>query len=298
MMRFLLVPALVCLGSISYAQKTIKVSKGKIKSGDEVIAEYDGKGSAFRMGEYTVTLPGAKDPLITLSEVDHYFNNPLLDEAHYLYQVKFSTGETIYLRPKPNTGKMFGKVYETYTRKFGSDIIEEIFNDINPLVIENKTLSKANIDQVISRISYPYETVMANAKTLEDSIAMYAKEPIARDTKKPVSFQLIPNLSSSGSSWFAIIQDNQVVGRLYKYTDERMPRASYQVWKKAPAGSMLQGKQVEFIPVVITSTLSNNANKQYEAIKVMGKEKIGFTSGNQVAAEYDLVNVVIASGVL
>src|SRR5688572_12067989 len=111
MIRFLLIPALACLVTVSYGQKTIKVSKGKVKSGDEVIAEYDGKGSAFRMGEYTVTIPGTTDPIITLSEVDHYFNNPLLEEAHFLYQVKFATGQTFYLRPKPNTGKMFGQPY-------------------------------------------------------------------------------------------------------------------------------------------------------------------------------------------
>jgi hypothetical protein len=298
MIKYLLVPTLVCIVTFSYGQKTVKVSKGKVKSGDEVIAEYDGKGGVFRLGHYAVTIPGTEDSIITLSEVDHDFNNPLLDEVHFLYQVKFSTGQTFYLRPKPYIGKMFGKVYVNYTRKFGGDVIEEIFNDTIPLVIENKALNKETIDKVIARISYPYETIMANAKALEDSIDMYAKQPIARDTKKPVSLQLIPNLSSSGSSWFAIIQDNQVIGRMYKFTDDRIPQASYQVWKKAPAGAMLQGKPAEFIPIVITRNLSFNAKKQYEATKVVGKEKLGFTTASQVAAEYDLTNAVIATGAL
>jgi hypothetical protein len=298
MIKYLLVPALVCLATFSYGQKAVKVSKGKVKSGDEVIAEYDGKGGAFRMGHYAVTIPGTTDSVITLSEVNYYFNNPLLDEVHFLYQVKFATGQSCYVRPKPSTGKLFGKTYETYTRKFGGDIIEQIFNDTIPLVIENKALNKETVDKVIARIGYPYETEIAGAKALEDSIDMYAKQPIARDTKKPVSLQLIPNLSVNGSNCFAIIQDNQIIGRVYKYTDDRMPQASYQVWKKAPAGAVLQGKPVDFVPVVITQNLSYNMDKKYEATKVVGKEKLGFTTASQVSAEYDLVNVVIASGAL
>src|SRR4051794_7148369 len=100
MIRFLFVPAFLCISALSFGQKTIKVSKGKVKSGDEVIAEYSGKGSVFRMGEYVVTIPGSTDSVITLSEVNYYFNNPLLEEVLFLNKVKFSTGETFYLRPK------------------------------------------------------------------------------------------------------------------------------------------------------------------------------------------------------
>jgi hypothetical protein len=302
-MKNLLLPALLCMAIFSSAQKTIKVSKGKIKSGDEVIAEYDGHGSMFRNGSYTVTLPDSKEALITLEEVNHTFYNPLLDELHLFYQVKFSTGDSFYVRPRPATGKAFGIAYVRYDRKVGNDIIEEIFNDSLPIVIENKTLNKETVAKLIAKANaYPYETVMANAKALEDSIAMYSKTIVTRDLKKPLGFQVISKpaeVNTTGGTWYNIIQDNQVIGRLYKYVDDRFPKGFYDIWKKADAGATLQGKPFAFVPLLTGKGFTtNNATKKYEAIKVVGKDPFVFTTGNVAAAEYDIVSTAIGAGLL
>ncbi|MEO8406511.1 MAG: hypothetical protein ABI480_18005 [Chitinophagaceae bacterium] len=301
-MKNLLLPALLCMAIFSSAQKTIKVSKGKIKSGDEVIAEYDGHGSMFRNGSYTVTLPGSKDALITLEEVNHTFYNPLLDELHLFYQVKFSTGDSFYVRPRPATGKAFGIAYVRYDRKVGNDIIEEIFNDTLPIVIENKVLNKEAVGKLIAKANaYPFETIMANAKALEDSIAMYAKTPITRDIKKPITFQLIgkpADATTTEGNWFTITQDSLIIGRLYKYLDEQFNKVTYTVWRKAADGAVLQGRSVGFVPILTTKRLMNNYEKKYEAIKISGKDIFIFYGANYLSAEMDLVGAAVGAGLL
>src|SRR4051812_27947983 len=96
---------------------------------------------------------------------------------------------------------------------------------------------------------------MANAKALEDSITMYSKTIVARDVKKPIGFQVISKpaeVNTTEGTWYNITQDNQVIGRLYKYVDDRFPKGFYDIWKKAAPGATLQGKSLAFVPLITT----------------------------------------------
>ncbi len=290
---------LLFISGIVDAQKIVTIKKEEIKVNGEKIASFDGKGgNAVRMGNYNITIVGESVPAINLKEDVIYFQNPLFDEQHWIYEVKFATGQSFFYRAAPVTKKFFGNTIVQNPRKTGNDIIEELFNDEVPLLIANKALNKENIDNFIAKHAYPKDKIMAEVKETEAAIDSIASQNIVRDTKKPLVFNLQKGTESDLGSWYIIVQDDKIIGRLYKRTGNE---AVYQIWKKAPQGFILQGKEAEFVPIVITEDLSKGngvLSKKFEAIKVINKDKFPFTSTNYNNAENDLVTALITAGLL
>lgn len=288
---------LLCVNLSVFAQKTITVKKGDIKVNGEVIATYDGKGgNAFRMGKYTINIPGSDTPYITLKEDVIYFNNPLFDNQHWIYEVQCANGQHFYYRAAPVTKKFFGNTVVLNPRKTGNDIIEEFFNDETPLPITDKALNKENIEKLITKLGYDKDKVMADVKETETAIASIAPQLVARDKAKPVVFT--KQTDEDLATWYAIVQDDKIIGRLYKRIGNE---SIYQVWKKAPAGFTIQGKAAEFVPVAITENLgsgSGSISGKYEGIYVVGKKKFEFGASAPSSAEQGLVNTLVANGIL
>jgi hypothetical protein len=297
-MKTYLCTLLLLTAGAATAQKTVTVKKGEIKVNGEVAATYNGKGgNAFRLGEFTVTIAGQDTACMKLEEDTWYFKNPVFDAAHNYYAIK-AGGQTFYYRSAPETKKFFGNTVVVHPRLKGSDIIDALFNDTMPAFIANKTLNLEAMKAWFEKNGYPREKIMAEVKEAEDAIQSIAATNVARDTKTPLFFNLQKTTEADLGNWYAITQGGQVIGRLYKRIGNE---AYYEVWKKAPAGFMLQGKAAEFAPIVITGNLNSGSwqfDKKMEAIKVAGKEKITFICGNPSGAENDLVNHLIAAGML
>jgi hypothetical protein len=283
-----------------YAQKNVVVKKGDIKVNGEKVATYEGKGgNAFRMGKFEITLVGASSPAITLQEDAIYFKNPLFDEVHWIYEIRFADGDIAYYRAAPVTKKFFGNVVTLNPRKTGDDILEELFNDETPVFISNGALNKENIAAFkASSKAYPKEKIMKEAKESEEAIATITTVNVNRDKSKPVMFTAEKNKDADMGNWYLLTQDDKVIGRVYKRTGNEV---TYQVWKKTPAGFKLQGKEVEFAPIAITENLSNGTgtlSKKFDGVYVADKKTFQFNSADALNAERDLVNSLIAAGVL
>lgn len=89
-----------------------------------------------------------------------------------------------------------------------------------------------SVEKFIADVYYPFDQKMSEIKQLEDSIALLGNNSIARDTKKPVILQKIPNPEVNYYEWFNIIQGNAVVGQLRKLKEDSRVRADYEIWKK------------------------------------------------------------------
>jgi hypothetical protein len=284
--------------SIANAQKTVTVKKGEIKLNGEKIAGFDGKGgNAFRFGNYSISIEGIDTPVITIKEDNLSFLNPFYEDNQYYFEIRFASGQTYYYRAKPETKKFFGNVVTVYPRITGNDIIEAIFNDTVPQIITNKSLNQQNITSLFENYGYPKIKVMAEIKAVEDSIGMINSVKINRDVKSPIAFKQVTVPGADLGKWYNIIQDNAVIGRLYKNIGNE---AIYQIWKKSPQEFTLLGRKMEFAPLVITVSLTkgNHMTKTYECIKVSGKERIAFKTNDYTNAENDLANTLINLGLL
>ncbi len=287
---------------VSVAQEKVTVKKGTIYSNNIAVAEFDGKGSAMRRSNYKIKAVKSDSVLITVveKEMGMLYNPLLVEQEQHLYDLTFASrpGETFVLDVHPYIVKSFGKIVVNYRSKWGTDLMEELFNDSVPLLIEDGKLKSQNVEKFIADVCYPYDKKMAEIKQLEDSIAIISKNNIARDVKKPVSLQKIANPEGNFVEWFNIIQDNVVIGQLRQLKGAGQIRADYEIWKKAPAGSALQSKVVDFVPVVMVPIRGGDAKQEYQAIKVAGKEKFMFKSANPMAAELDIINTMISMGLL
>lgn len=282
------------------AQKNVVVKKGDIKVNGEKVATYDGKGgNAFRMGKFQITLAGATTPAITLQEDAIYFKNPLFDEVHWIYEIKFSDGDICYYKALPVTKKFMGNVITLSGRKTGDEIIDELFNDETPVFITNAGLNKENIAAFkASAKAYNKEKIMAEVKQSEDAITTILKVNVDRDKTKPVTLLPQPKTESDLGSWFLISQGDKIIGKVYKRTGNAI---IYQVWKKTPAGFKIGDKEHEFVPIAITENLSDGngaISKKSDAIMVIGKTTFQFPTPDMLNAERDLINTLIAAGSL
>ncbi len=299
-MKIQLVFFALLLAMSAAAQKKVVVKKGEIKVNGEKVATYDGKGgNVFRMGKFEITLAGATSPAITLQEDVIYFQDPLFDEEHWIYEIKFSNGDVCYYKALPVTKKFMGNVIVMNSRKTGDDIIDELFNDETPVFITSAGLNAENIAAFkASPRSYNKEKIMNEVKQTEDAIASILKVNVDRDKTKPVNLFLQPKTESDLGDWYVINQGDKVIGRVYKRVGNSV---IYQVWKKTPSGFRIGEKDHEFVPIMITGNLASGSgamNKRYEGIWVPGKGKLQFTSADMANAERDLINALIADGSL
>lgn len=288
---------------IGFSQTTITIKKGDIKKDDVVIASYDGKGGAFKVARYWIGLPASTDTLITLNEYLYDFNNPLFKENLFLYKVVFKTkpGETFYIRPKPTKGKVFGKEYENYGRVFGKDVIEELFNDQVPLLVNDKGLDADSVQAFIKNNCFRLDIETAYVKVLEDTIGMLTKDTIARRRTEPVLLTLAKtgpmNDAISAQYTYDIVQDNVILGKVQKNQEGgSFPEVEYIFWKRAPLGSSFLGKAATYVPIAFVNKLSqSDAGKAKALTLVAGKGSVDFiTPANAFNAEYFLANILIA----
>lgn len=301
-MKMIVLISALLLTSGAMAQKSVVVKKGKIKVGDEEIATYDGKGgNAFRMGNLDIILPGSDTPSIKLKEDVYYYENPLFEKnSAWFYEITCAGGQHFFYRAAPYTKKVFGNEVTIYPRKTGNDIIEEMFNDTTPLFITDKKLNSENIARFIATRSYPQEALLAHAKAVEDSIAQVIANTPARNKQAIISLvDETPRETYDGKGkWFAIYQDNQMIGRAYRYSGNA---TEIHIWKKGPAGYSIMGNNSGCVPVLYTEKLelSNyNFSKEFKVTQVAGKKPFVFKSISLDNVLYDLANAAIAAGLL
>ena len=277
------------------AQKQIKVKKGKVYNGEQVIAEYDGKGGAFRSGNYKLTAPGDTSTLISFKEINYEANNPMYPPTYNLYEVGFSThpDRKFYYLPRPMIVKILARVDTLWgTRKLGNDLIECFFNDTTELLVKDKSLSKPTVESVMARLGFDYESMLKERKAAEDEIATALKVEISRDKTKPIQLISVPNGGKYGSA-FNIFQDGKLIGQLSKFVGNRV---DYEIWKAAPSGTIIAGRSMAFLPVAQILEATTSMDKLYDLTDVIGKKKIKFTTANITAAEYDIINLLIRNG--
>lgn len=294
-MKILVSLILLCSPFLLTAQKQIKVKKGKVYNGDQVVAEYDGKGGAFRSGSYKLTNPGDTATLISFKEINYEANNPMYPPAYNLYEIEFSThpGQKFYYLPSPKIIKILARVDTLWgIRKLGNDLIECFFNDTTDLLIKDKALSKSTVESVMARLGFDYESMLKQRKAAEDEIATALKTEISRDKTKPIQLVAVPNGGKYGSV-YNIIQDGKLVGQLSKFVGNRV---DYEIWKAAPEGTIIAGRPMTFLPVAQILEATTSMDKMYDLTDVITKKKIRFTTSNITAAEYDIINLLIRNG--
>lgn len=275
---------------VAFSQEKITVKKGVIYSQKVKIANYDGK-----KGEYKIKAEGSDSVLFTLYARGRVVNNPLLDDNHlHWYDVSFKTQPeiTFTFRAHPTNVKVFGKEQTLYNQKYGNDIIEEFFNDSVPSLLVDGKLNKENIEKFIAQNTYPIEKELNEIKALEDSIGVYAQTTVQRDLSKPVSF--VQTNTITNTTIYNIVQDGKIIGKLHKKVNN-VGGTEFQVWKKAPANATLQGKPVEFIPILLSSTFGSFTQK---ARKIVGNEEISYKPVNMATAENELIAAAISLGLL
>jgi hypothetical protein len=285
-----------------YSQEKVTVKKGTIYSNKLPIAEFDGKGGAMKSANYKITPIKSDSVLITIKEKDtKALNNPLYpDQYLHMYDLTFAThpGKSFVLDVHPYISKFMGKVVVNYRSKWGTDLLEEIFNDSVPLLISDGKLITENVEKFIANVCYPYDQKMAEIKQIEDSIGIVSSSNIPRDIKKPVVLQRITNPAADYTEWYNIVQDNVVIGQLHQLKIPAQLRADYEIWKKTTTGMMFQNKKLEFVPIAMIPMRSTNMKQEYEAIKVSGKERFIFKTANPMAAELDIINTMVSMGIL
>lgn len=208
------------------AQKKITCKKGDVKQDGQVIAEYDGVGSIFKMVRLGVFAPGSKDTLISISEENFDPKNPLFPDLEVAYKVEFknTTQQPFYVHNPKNPN----------VRYMERDAMEMIFNDTVPAMISNAKLDLDAVEKFRSTYAYDLGKVKDFVKAVEDSIAIINKIEIARDRAKPVTLKIFADNSNQfeTNQVFDIYQDNVVIGRVVKkVTVGSFPKASYTFWK-------------------------------------------------------------------
>lgn len=299
---FSLTLCVITISITAFTQEKVTVKKGTIYADKLPIAEFDGKGSAMKSSNYKIKALKSDSVLITIIEREpQKLYNPLFTEPElHLYDLTFSShpGKTFVLDVHPFISKAFGKTVVNYRSKWGSDLMEELFNDSVPLLISDGKLLVENVDKFISNVCYPYDQKMTEIKQLEDSIAIVSKNNISRDTKKPVSLQRITNTDGNLMEWYNIVQDNLVIGQLHQLKYPGQVRAEFEIWKKVPSGTIIQKRNLEFVPIVIAGIRGIDPKQEYLAVKVAGKERFTFKSANPANAELDIINTMISMGLL
>jgi hypothetical protein len=294
---------LVCIAfaisiNFCFAQKLVTVKKGEIKQNNTTIATFDGKGgNAFRFANYTITAVGQTTPFVTIKEDNLSLLNPFFEDGQAFFEIAFSNSQKFYYMTKPEKKKFFGNIIMVYPRLTGNDIIEVLFNDTVPPIIIDSQINYVNVQNFFDKNGYPKDKITNEVKKLEDSIANYTSQKIIRDIKKPIVLKSVYVEGAGLGQWFSVLQDNVELGRVYKLIGNS---AIYQVWKKTNGTVELQGKKVDYAPIVMTASLTkgNHIKKLYEYIMVVGKEKVAFSSNDFNNAELDILYALVKAGSL
>ncbi len=295
MMKTILSIFCLCVPILLSAQKQIKVKKGKVYNGEQVIAEYDGKGGAFRSGSYKLTAPGDTSTLMSFKEINYEANNPMYPPAYNLYEIEFSShpDRKFYYLPQPRVFKILARIDTLWdTRKLGNDLIECFFNDTTDLLVKDKAVAKSTVESVMAKLGFDYESMLKDRKAAEEAIGTLLKTEISRDKTKPIQLTEVQDAGKYGST-FNIFQDGKLIGQLSKFVGNRV---DYEIWKAAPNGTVIAGKPMAFLPVAQILNATTSMDKLYDLTDVISKKKIRFTTVNITAAEYDIINLLIKNG--
>jgi hypothetical protein len=278
------------------AQKKITCKKGNIKSDATVIADYDGKGGIFKPFRLGVFAPNTKDTLFTIAEISFDPQDPLFDKFT-LYTLAFANPEktVLYIKGQPDT------------RLMERGIMEMLFNDTLPPLVQDGKLDAAAIKVLESKKNFPFPKYADFIKTTEDTLAIINTTAIKRDLAKPVSFTQVNNNSfktliisgtPSINQTLEITQDATVIGRVQKIvTSGEYGKSLYVFWKYI-GPHVVNGIPLNWSPVAICEASPGYFGAATPVVPVIGKKSFGVTPGAYQAMESTICSSLIAKGIL
>jgi hypothetical protein len=289
MSKTFLLLALSTIVTTAMAQKKITCKKGDVKQEGQLIAEYDGVGSIFKMVKLGVFAPGTKDTLISVTEESFDPKNPLFPDVEVAYKVEFknTTQQPFYVHNPKNPG----------TRYMERDAMEMIFNDTVPAMISNARLDLDAVEKFRAMYAYDLNKVRDFVKAVEDSIAIINKVEIARDRTKPVTLKIFADNSNQfeTNQVFDIYQDNIVIGRaVKKVTIGSFPKASYTFWKPIEPIT-INGIDMKRSPVAFCSSGATSFDIPVTAVVGKTEYKI---KGAFNALELQIANLLVGQKLL
>lgn len=279
----------LCFAITSFAQKKITCKKGSVKQDGQLIAEYDGVGSMFKLVKLGVFAPGSKDTIIKITEESFDAKNPLWPDIEVAYKIEFKNSllASFYVRNAKNPG----------TRFMERDVMEMLFNDTVPALMVQNKLDEPAVEKFRSRYSYDLDKVKKFVKEIEDTIAILNKAEIVRDVTKPVIFKVVNNLSNQYevNQVSEIYQDGVLLGRmLKKVTPGTFSKATYTFWKTIQPVTV-NGIDLKNSPIAYCSTGATEFD--IPVIAVVGKTKFEI-KGAYNALETQIANLLVRNKLL
>lgn len=145
----LLLLVVLSVSATGFTQKNITCKKGDVKQNGQLIAEYDGVGSIFKLVKLGVFAPGTKDTLISVTEESFDPQNPLFPDLEVVYKLQFKNTSLapFYVSNLQRKGVRF----------LERDAMEMVFNDSVPVLVAGGKLDEAAVEQFRGRYAYNYE---------------------------------------------------------------------------------------------------------------------------------------------
>jgi hypothetical protein len=278
----------ICLSLAGTAQKKVTVKKGDIKLEGQLIAEYDGVGSMFKLVKQGVFAPGSKDTLISVTEENWDPKNPLWPGSEVVYKLEFRNGaKPFYVSNTKYKGVRF----------LERDAMQMVFNDSVPQLVAGGKLDEEAIEKFRTSYAYDIEKVQKFVKEVEDSIAIINAVEIARDLTRPVIFKVVTDNSNQYevSKIMDIYQGDVHIGRLIKKVSPgTFSKATYTFWKKIEPIT-INGIDFKWSPVAYCIT--DNTPFDIPMIAVIGKKEFKL-KGNYAAIELPLANILVTNKLL
>lgn len=279
----------LCASVTSFAQKKLTCKKGSVKQNDQLIAQYDGVGSMFKMVKLGVFAPGSKDTLFSITEENFDPKNPLFPDLEVVYKVEFKNNSQspFYVHDPKNTS----------VRYMERDVMEMVFNDSVPPMISEGKLDEAAVEAFRTKYAYNYAETRKFIKDVEDSIAIMNQTEIVRDRSKPISFKIVNDNSNQFevNQVSEIYQDGVLLGRMVKKVSPgQFSKASYTFWKKITPVT-INGIDMKHTPVAYCITGSTPFD--IPIISVIGKNEYKI-KGTYNALEIQIVNVLVQNKLL
>lgn len=280
--------AIAVMPSFTFAQN-YEVKKGKVSIDNNIIATYDGKGGLLRLFDLTVSTPAQK-PLISLKEKMFDFKNPLRRGDIRWVEITFLD--------KPEKKMNFHFPYNN--RPLERDLIGLLFKDSTPSIIQGEALNAAVVDEFIKSHNYDFIADSLYIREFEKANLSRIMEPLERDKKQPLTLKV----ESTGSeivvgnmvhtTVYNIFQDNVLIGQIVK--ELTGAKAYYLLWKRTLTPYTFEGKQMKFGMLAYMET--DNDTFDQEVILMTDKKRLKFKAKDHTAAQYQLADLLLSSGLL
>ena len=250
----------------------------------------------FNLFSLGVFAPNTKDTLFKISESSFDPQNPLFDQFT-LYKLEFEDAEktVVYIKGQPDT------------RLMERGIMEMIFNDTMPQLIQEGKLNAKGIQDFTSAKNFPFPKYADFIKTTEDTLAILNTAVIKRDLAKPLIFTVVndnsfktPTISGIPvlNQTLEITQDGIVIGRVQKIvTGGEFKKAWYAVWKYV-GPHVVNGINLKWSPVAISDVDAGYFGAATQVVPVIGKRSFGVKPGAYQAMENTICSSLITQGLL